>query len=947
MTENSRIWHRFFNTIMWVSCLLSAVFVYAEQKPTSIKIAVSDNVVPYQFLDDNNQPAGYVIDFWRLWQTKTGINVEFVPTNWAETITNLQSGNVDLHGAIAVNEERARHFDFSGHVYSATFSIYVHRDLIGLSSLDDVTPYLVGTLKNSAYEPILLSENPALEFKYYDTRQQFLSGIANGDVKTFVNFDFFAFRYKGFDALNQLYPAYKRVNVGAIEAAYAVQKGNDSLLRIVDAGLAQITNQERAALERKWFGVSNNNASLLLSLSTGNEPYMSVGPNGEAIGLFVDLWKKWAEKTQTEVEFMPNSMDLSLEALQQGKTQIHIAYPESNLVNTGLPRAKHLYSVYSNLFITGEYDERQGMSQLKGSKIGLFTTAPYKNEFVEKYPDIEVVWYENLDAMLNAAVNLEIKGFVAANQMSIVRLIQNNVNNLFQIVDEVNYESKIYSIINEDNRALIKKINDGFSLISQKELSEIENRWIKEDSAKYFVHGRHKFQLTDKEKDWIALVPEVSVGVVRDWRPYEFQTESGDVAGINVDVFNIAKELTGQTFNFVVFPTWEELMKSFKAGELDMVANISATEDRMTFSDFTSSFWHTPWSITTDKSVPNVDSILGFFGKRLAIIEEYQMIQDIHEQYPEVIIQVVESYDEAVSLLKDGVIDGILDNMVVSAQFIQDNELYQFKIHVIEDLPYDTSHMGIRKGLPLQADIMEKVVLSISDKDRQNILNKWFKVDVVAGVSSEKYWRNITMSVVIAAIIIALILIWNRRLKSEISLRIEAESKLKHMASHDLLTGLPNRGLLIDRISQAIASHNRNDKEMAVMFLDLDGFKQVNDSFGHEVGDELLVQVAQRLTSNVRKSDTVARFGGDEFVLLVTSLNSFEESAKVAEKILVDFSEPFKLSSATVSVGTSIGIACYPKDDSDGHQLIKWADDAMYEVKSMGKNSYHFYSRNS
>ena len=937
-------WRQHLAHLFTLVLLLVCVAGYAETSPQSIRVSVADNVVPYQFTDPDGQPTGYVIDFWRLWQSKTGIQVEFVPSDWPSTLDNLERSKVDVHAALAPNEARLQKFDFGGHIYSATFSLYVHKDLIGLSSLKDVTPHLVGIVKNTAYEPLLLAENPDIRFRYYDNRQAYLTGIERGDVKTFVSFDYFAFRYKGFDKLNQLYPAYKRLNLGAVDTSFAVRKNNEKLKKLISDGISQITHHERAALERRWFGVSNNKASLLLSLSTGNEPYMSIGPNGEPIGLFVDLWRKWAEKTKTEIQFMPNSMELSLLAVEQGRTHVHIAYPESSLVNTGLPRAKHLYSVFSNLFITEGYDQDKGMSQFDGQKIGLFNTAPYKQDFVDAYPNIDAVWFDTFDEMLNAAVNREIAGFIAANQVSKIRLIQNNVSNLFRVMDEIKYESKIYSIVNADNQALIKKIEEGFALISEKELSAIENKWIKEESAKYFVHGRHNFALSDKEREWLKLVPEVSVGVVKDWKPYEFQIESGAVAGINIDIFEIAKGLTGQKYNFVVFPTWEELLAEFKAGELDMVANISATEDRLQFADFTSSFWYTPWSVTTHKSLANIDSILDFFGKRLAIIQDYQMIRAIHEQYPEVIIQIVDNYDEAVSLLKAGVIDGILDNMVVSAQFIQDHDLYQFKIHVIEDLPYDTSHMGIRKGLSLQASIMEKVVQSITDKDRERILQKWFKIDVVAGVSSDIYLRNISMSVAIAISIILLILIWNRKLKSEIAKRIEAERMLKHMASHDILTGLPNRALLLDRLEQATALHSRDNKHLAVMFVDLDGFKQVNDSFGHEAGDELLLQVTKRLSQSTRRSDTVARFGGDEFVLLITGLNHVQESAKVAEKILVDFSEPFVLSIAPVHVGASIGIACFPDDGTDGQSLIKAADLAMYQVKATGKNSFQFYS---
>lgn len=911
-------------------------------KPAKVTVAVGDNIYPYQFIDENNKLSGYVVDFWRLWQSKSGIEVEFVPSGWSDTIENVKSGVADIHGALAITNDRRKELSFSGDIYKSTLSVYIHRDVVGVSTIQDVSPYIVGLLRDSVFESVIRRQNPNIRFRIYDSREDMLVGIDAGEVKAFVTFDYYAFSDTGYRALTQTFPAYKRVPAGIVSASYAVRKVNEYLIPFVDSGIAQISSQERGALDQKWFGTTNVNAALRLSFTIGNEPYMAMSPNGEATGLFVDLWRKWAEKTKTEVEFMPNSMALSLQALQEGKSNVHIGYPESQIVNTGLPRAVHLYSVFSNLFVNEFYDTDGDLSQLNGKNVGLFTSAPYKQEFQQRFPKINVVWLESLDDGISKAINNEIIGFVSANQVARLRLVQHNVENKFNVIKEIKYEAKIYSIVNDENRALIQKIQAGFDLISLDEKIAIENRWVKDEADQYFKSRKYQVQLTDDEKHWVKMVPELSVGVVKDWFPYEFIDEDGNLQGISIDIFRIATELTGQAYNFEIYDSWNELMTAFKSGEIDIVANITESEDRQELADFTSSYWHTPWSITTHKSQENVDSIENFFGKRIALINGYQMIQDLNEQYPQVIIQVVETFEEALTLLKAGIIDGVLDNMLVSAGFLKENNLYQFKIHVIEDLPYDMSHIGVRKDLKQQYRLMEKVVGSISEEDREEIITRWSKIDVVQGINSKIYLRNIIAFIFIATVVIASVLFWNRRLKNEINLRIAAESKLKHMASHDLMTGLPNRALFNDRLNQAIVSHGRNKRSLAVMFIDLDGFKQVNDTFGHDVGDELLMLVANRLRDVCRKSDTVARIGGDEFVILVTDLYDQNQASKVAEKIIADFIEPFDLSVSTINVGASIGISCFPEHGESASELLKAADDAMYSVKETGKNSYQF-----
>ena len=175
------------------------------------------------------------------------------------------------------------------------------------------------------------------------------------------------------------------------------------------------------------------------------------------------------------------------------------------------------------------------------------------------------------------------------------------------------------------------------------------------------------------------------------------------------------------------------------------------------------------------------------------------------------------------------------------------------------------------------------------------------------------------------------------------------EEQLYYMAHYDALTGLPNRLLLKDRLQQALARAERKKSFVAVLFIDLDRFKYVNDSLGHIAGDLLLCQVAQRLNRNLRSEDTISRLGGDEFVIIISHHDNIHESLSVtttiAKKIMADLSKPFDINDREIYSTASIGIACYPTDGQTTNELIKNADSAMYHAKSIGKNNYQFYSK--
>ena len=179
---------------------------------------------------------------------------------------------------------------------------------------------------------------------------------------------------------------------------------------------------------------------------------------------------------------------------------------------------------------------------------------------------------------------------------------------------------------------------------------------------------------------------------------------------------------------------------------------------------------------------------------------------------------------------------------------------------------------------------------------------------------------------------------------SDITLNKHQQEKITLMAHYDVLTQLPNRILLNDRFTQAVAHSKRNKTLLAVCFLDLDNFKPVNDTYGLEVGDQLLIEVANRIKTNLRDEDTASRQSGDEFALLLGNIESFSHYEKMLDRILFSLSQPFLIEDQSISISASIGVSLYPIDNSDLDTLMRHADQAMYHAKSAGKNKYHLFN---
>ena len=222
-------------------------------------------------------------------------------------------------------------------------------------------------------------------------------------------------------------------------------------------------------------------------------------------------------------------------------------------------------------------------------------------------------------------------------------------------------------------------------------------------------------------------------------------------------------------------------------------------------------------------------------------------------------------------------------------------------------------------------------------------------IDVAAAGWQSRIYKKALVPIIFTLIFLSILLWFMRKNKEREQLYaalFSTTTELTEIANNDELTCLPNRRLLEDRIAQAVKSAARTRLIVAVLFLDLDYFKIVNDTYGHPVGDQLLKLVATRLKGLLRADDTVARIGGDEFIILLSNLTSELQAITMAEKVVKVITEPFQVSGKSLNIGVSVGVVLYPEHDTNEKNLIRHADNAMYAAKRQGRSCYALYRDN-
>ncbi|WP_445766169.1 transporter substrate-binding domain-containing protein [Rheinheimera sp.] len=928
-------------SILSLMLILSLAYGYAAQAtlPARLQVALSADSYPYMFTDTNGQLAGLAVDYWREVARQENIQIDFVAADWPDTIKLLQQGEVQLHGAMARTAERSDMFILTDLNIDAFSNIYVMRELGAVNSVTDLQPFVIGVVENSGQLSMLKQQLPQGNFAYFSNVTALYQAALDGQIAAFTALDRLSTLHPRYEELQRKFPLYRRLALRRLELAFAVLPENEQLAHQLATATAKLSRTFMDDLERRWLGMPSAEDTLLLGVSINNQPYMHVSLQGEAQGLFVDMWQQWSELTGTKIVLVPGTSFNNLNNLQKGRIDAIVAFPGNHHLPDNLISAHQLYSFNSEFFGLAKL-QLPPLDQLNGAKIGVYENAPYVMELQQRYPKLEFVRYRALAQMVDAALNNELVGFFGSSVTLPVRLQQLNVWDSFSRVESSMIKTPLHSLVRADKPELAEQIRQGFSALTLDMLEQIEQRWIADTSERYFAGFRDKVPLSEHEEQWLSQHTPLRVGMLRDWPPMEFIDNQGKPAGVTVDMFTLLSQRMGFKFDIKLYNQFDAMLKDLQRGQIDLIANVSDQEERKSYALFTDEFWSTQWVAVSHAE--DVTSINQLNGKRVAIYQDYQLARDLNRLLPQVTLLAVEDLRNGLDLLLDNKVDFVLDSAAATSEMLRQSGYTHFRVQVLDDVPLYPSLIAVRKDYQPLIEILNKGLRSISQNERQQLYQKWFSFQITQGINKEQLNRLMWQIGGVVLLLLGFFAFWNLSLRREVARRRSAEQKLRFLATHDELTRLPNRSLIKERIEQALLQHARHNEIMALLFIDLDGFKEVNDAHGHDIGDELLLKLAMLLQDAVRKSDTVARFGGDEFVVLLTGLLSRDDAAIVAEKILHNVSEPITLSVGEVQVGASIGIAVYPYDGTDSAKLLKVADSLMYRIKQQGKNRYCF-----
>jgi diguanylate cyclase (GGDEF)-like protein len=534
-------------------------------------------------------------------------------------------------------------------------------------------------------------------------------------------------------------------------------------------------------------------------------------------------------------------------------------------------------------------------------------------------------------------------------------------------LDALVYEGKVTKELMLVGLYNIGEINEGKILTSYKRLIKTgmldkeQNLDLNMLTYSGYMTEKHIY-LSHHERMYLRNRKSISICVDPKWRPFEWIDEKGVYRGMGADYFNTFIESMHMKKKVSLYKTqnWAQTLEALKAKKCDLLPMAGITQERKEFLNFTEPFYEAPYVIATKRDKIFIEDIGKKLDKKYAVVRGSAIVDDLKRLYPGIKIVEVSDIFEGLSAVEEEKVYGFI-NVTTAIVYLMQKEGFT-DIKIGGKLPFGFKiAVALRKDEPELYSIFSKAVVNLEENEKEAISNRWTSV-----VLEKKQDFTLVYQILGVSFLLLLAFIYRqmilKRANSSLKQKVDEKTKelqnlnsklenlvkkrteqLEYQAYYDALTKLPNRTLFHEKLEEGIVKAKANNEMLALFFIDLDRFKQINDSLGHHVGDEVLKFVTQRLLNAISKKDILSRLGGDEFTLIVEHIKHNAQIANVAQKILDALADPIEINDTKFYITPSIGISVYPHD-GDGMNLLKNADAAMYKAKDEGRNNFQFYS---
>lgn len=925
------------------------------QQHETIRVGVMEAWPPLDFVDQHNRATGIGVDYIKLLNKRLNGILKIVPGDWKTLYDEVKTGQLDALMDFTPKPERRADFNVTTPYLSIPHAIVAPKQSDYLYSEESLKGKSIALEKGFGNVDYFRSNYPSISISEYDNTELALDAVARGEADAYAGNRSVALYIMGQEIMTTLKVHGRLKKEGSI-LAIGIRKDWPLLTQILNRALADISQDEIRKIQSRWVGGDNiepdinlsrseqiwlkNHSTINIAFDGNYPPYSFMDEQGEFHGIAVDIAQKLAARIGIQLNIFPNgNWQYLYSAAQEGNVDV-IATLVKRPGREDWFEFTRPYISLSQYFVTRtpEVNQFDTKEKLAGKVVALIKGYSTSDIFMEEVPKAVPYYVDSLQEALIAVSSNHADLTIADIGMANHLISKFGLSNLAFSGLYTNVGSKQRMGVRKDWPQLATILDKALESIEYNELLEIYSYWnvppnVKPEAG--FISVME--ELTEEEKGFLTQHPVIRLASDFAWPPFETISEKGVYSGIAADYLAILEKRLG--VKFVVSPRkpWSEILDMLRRKELDLLSCAMETESRRQFANFTSPYISHPMVIVTRDDMGYVDGLEGLKGRKVAIEQSYASFDLLSTEHPELNLQPYSDSLSAMLAVSKGEAFAYIGNIATLSNVVRQSGITNIKIS--GQIPYQFElALGVRNDWPLLVPILQKALDSISLEDKNKVLQKWIAVKV------EKPFdiKLIVEIVGIALFLLAAVLYWNFTLNRKVNHRT---AYIRYQAEYDSLTDLPNRLLALNSLSDLIELAKEQRHNIGVLFLDIDDFKKINDTLGHEIGDKLIVEVSRRLKASMRQTDMVSRLGGDEFIILLRELHDPSESIPIIRKVINCFNDSFALEGRDLILTVSIGIAIYPDHGSSPSELLRNADTAMYSAKRDGRNTFSFFTK--
>lgn len=860
-----------------------------ETSPASIRVAIDDNYPPYIMREADNSLSGYLVDIWKLWEIKTGVNVEIIAQDWDLAQQTMENSGADVIDTMFRTPQRELTLDFSKPYAVIPIAIYAHGDHTGITNISGLQGFQVGVKAGDACID-RLSAGGITDLQLYASYELLLQAAIAKQVHVFC-MDEPPANYLIFRAqVSQLFRKSFTISEGKFHRA--VHKGDVATLALVERGFSAITPAELKTLDEKWMGQTLNDP-ISLKLIYG----MLITLIGITLLFVINVLLRRKVKQRTaELLVSKNQLEATLNAvpdllfeLDENGRCISFHSPTTTVLNfpTNM-RVGHavmdIWPTEAANTVMAAINEAKDNGHSRGKDFQLAIAD-------------DTHWFE-----LSVSYKL---AFVQARPSFIIILHDITEHKVMQL--KVERLSSIYAALSQCNQAIVRCNNE-----------DDLYRSICNDAVTFGGMKMAWIGLCDQTSQVVNPVASYGTGIeYLNNLEVSININEPSSLGPVATAIRECRPVWCQDFQHDdMTQLWHDRGVTYgwqASASLPIYCNGNPIGIFMLYADITNAFDEVAQNLLIEMAMDISFALDNFVNEaeRIQIETQHYKLATVVEQSANGIL--ITDVDAKIEYINQAFVD-------MSGYSL--NEIKGRNPRLLQSgktlpLVYEQMWAQIKVGKSWRGELINR------RKDGIEYTARTFITPMFDTLGNITNYLSI---------------------KENITEQLQAEARIQHLAYFDQLTGLPNRIRLNDRFNYSISLAERAEHTLTVMFFDLDHFKVINDTLGHNAGDQLLVELTRRFKTVLREEDTLSRMGGDEFILLLPETDGVGASV-VAAKLLNLVAEPYMFNGNEIVSTISIGIALYPHDGDDVETLSKNADTAMYRVKKSGRNNFCFFTK--